>query len=162
MLMYMSNIRHEKPSTPLHSVSVAGVVVREDGRVLAIRRADNGTWEPPGGVLELAEAPEDGVRREVYEETGLKVRVDRLTGVYKNTSRGIVALVFRCRAEGGCEQLSDESTAVEWLTPDEVAARMAEVYAVRVADALLDGAPQVRTHDGRAFAWLAENIAEKG
>ncbi|MFK0098600.1 NUDIX domain-containing protein [Streptomyces sp. NPDC091040] len=162
MLMYMSNIRQEKPSTPLHSVSVAGVVVREDGRVLAIRRADNGTWEPPGGVLELAEAPEDGVRREVYEETGLKVRVERLTGVYKNTSRGIVALVFRCRTEGGCEQLSDESTAVEWLTPDEVAARMAEVYAVRVADALLDGAPQVRTHDGRAFAQLAENIAEEG
>lgn len=147
--MYMSNIRQETPSTPLHSVSVAGVVVREDGRVLTIKRADNGTWEPPGGVLELAEDPEDGVRREVYEETGIKVQVDRLTGVYKNTSRGIIALVFRCHAEGGNEQLSDESTAVEWLTPDEVTSRMAEVYAVRVADALLNDAPRVRTHDGR-------------
>jgi len=56
-------------------VSVAGVVVRDDGRVLAIRRADNGTWEPPGGVLELSETLEDGVRREVYEETGVKVSV---------------------------------------------------------------------------------------
>lgn len=55
-------------------------------------------------------------------------------------------------SEGGGEQLSDESTAVEWLTPNEVAARMAEVYAVRVADALLDGAPQVRTHDGKTCA----------
>ncbi|MFJ6609933.1 NUDIX hydrolase [Streptomyces sp. NPDC091289] len=152
MLMYMSNIRPESSSTPLHSVSVAGIVVREDGRVLTIKRADNGTWEPPGGVLELAEAPEDGVRREVYEETGIKVQVDRLTGVYKNTSRGIVALVFRCRVEGGHEQLSDESAAVEWLTPDEVTGRMAEVYAVRVTDALLDGSPRVRTHDGRKFA----------
>ncbi|THA60248.1 NUDIX domain-containing protein [Streptomyces sp. A0958] len=133
-------------------MSVAGVVVREDGRVLTIRRADNGAWEPPGGVLELAESPEDGVRREVYEETGIRVRVGRLTGVYKNTSRGIVALVFRCRTEGGYEQLSDETTAVEWLTPDEVAGRMAEVYAVRVADALLDGAPRVRAHDGKKFA----------
>ncbi|MFD9422627.1 MULTISPECIES: NUDIX hydrolase [unclassified Streptomyces] len=149
MLMYMSNIRQETPSTPLHSVSVAGVVVREDGRVLTIKRADNGTWEPPGGVLELAENPEDGVRREVYEETGIKVQVDRLTGVYKNTSRGIIALVFRCHAEGGNEQLSDESTAVEWLTPDEVTSRMAEVYAVRVTDALLNDAPRVRTHDGQ-------------
>jgi len=60
---------------PQHSVSVAGVVVRDDGRVLAIRRADNGTWEPPGGVLELSETLEDGVRREVYEETGVKVSV---------------------------------------------------------------------------------------
>lgn len=147
--MYMSNSRQETPSTPLHSVSVAGVVIREDGRVLTIKRADNGTWEPPGGVLELSEAPEDGVRREVYEETGIKVQVDRLTGVYKNTTRGIVALVFRCHAEGGQEQLSDESTAVEWLTPTEITSRMGEVYAVRVTDALQDDAPHVRSHDGR-------------
>lgn len=148
----MSNSRQETPSTPLHSVSVAGVVVRDDGRVLTIKRADNGTWEPPGGVLELAEAPEDGVRREIYEETGVKVRVGRLTGVYKNTSRGIVALVFRCHAEGGHERLSEESAAVEWLTPDEVTSRMTEVYAVRVTDALLNGAPRVRAHDGRRLA----------
>ncbi|MQS14920.1 NUDIX hydrolase [Streptomyces kaniharaensis] len=137
-------------ATPLHSVSVAGVVVREDGRVLAIRRTDNGTWEPPGGVLELTEAVEDGVRREAYEETGIKVGVERLTGVYKNVTRGIVALVFRCHPEGGTGQLTDESTAVEWLTPAEVSERMAEVYAVRVLDALRDDvAPCIRTHNGR-------------
>ncbi|MFI9364005.1 NUDIX hydrolase [Kitasatospora sp. NPDC053057] len=136
--------------TPLHSVSVAGVVVREDGRVLAIRRADNGAWEPPGGVLELAESIEDGVRREVYEETGIKVGVERLTGVYKNVSRGVVALVFRCRPESGAERLSDESVEVAWLTPDEVSDRMAEVYAVRVLDALReDTTPSIRSHDGR-------------
>lgn len=97
MLLYMSNSAQEGTSTPLHSVSVAGVVVREDGRLLAIRRADNGTWELPGGVLELDEAPEAGVQREVLEETGIHVEVDELTGVYKNTTRGIVALVFRCK-----------------------------------------------------------------
>lgn len=149
MLMYMSSSQSQTRSMPLHSVSVAGVVVREDGRVLTIRRADNGTWEPPGGVLELDETPEDGVRREVYEETGIKIRVDRLTGVYKNMARGIVALVFRCHVEGGHEQLSDESTAVEWLTSDEVSERMGDVYAVRVLDALRDDAPHVRSHDGR-------------
>lgn len=57
MLLYMSQSQ-EATSPPLHSVSVAGVVVREDGRLLAIRRADNGTWELPGGVLELHEPPE--------------------------------------------------------------------------------------------------------
>ena len=130
-------------------MSVAGVVVREDGRVLVVRRADNGGWEPPGGVLELAETVEDGVRREVYEETGIMVAVDRLTGVYKNMTLGVVALVFRCRPEGGRERLSEESTAVEWLTPDEATERMAEVYAVRVTDALHHGAPHLRSHDGR-------------
>lgn len=146
----MSNSAGKVQSTPLHSVSVAGAVVREDGRVLAIRRADNGTWEPPGGVLELTEPVEDGVRREIYEETGLTVRVERLTGVYKNVTRGVVALVFRCHPEGGTERLSDESTAVDWLTPEEVSDRMGEVYAVRMLDALQDDAvPSIRTHDGR-------------
>lgn len=149
----MSNSVPKPQSTPLHSVSVAGAVVREDGRLLVIRRADNGSWEPPGGVLELTEAFEDGVRREIHEETGLKVGVERLTGVYKNVSRGIVALVFRCHLEGGSEQLSDESTAIAWLTAAEVSERMAEVYAVRLLDALGDGAaPSVRTHDGQQ--WL--------
>ncbi|MFJ8609961.1 NUDIX hydrolase [Streptomyces sp. NPDC093675] len=149
MLLYMSNSAREGQSTPLHSVSVAGVVVREDGRLLAIRRADNGTWELPGGVLELNETPEAGVAREVLEETGIHVEVDELTGVYKNTTRGIVALVFRCKPSGGTERTSTESTAVEWLTPDEVNERMAEVFAVRLLDALDGNGPHVRSHDGK-------------
>ncbi|NEC30268.1 NUDIX domain-containing protein [Streptomyces sp. SID8111] len=149
MLLYMSNSVQESQSTPLHSVSVAGAVVREDGRLLAIRRADNGTWELPGGVLELSESPEDGVAREVWEETGIRVEVSELTGVYKNMARGIVALVFRCKPSGGIEQTSAESTAVDWLTPEEVADRMGEVYAVRLLDALDGNGPHVRSHDGK-------------
>ncbi|MFE1438100.1 NUDIX hydrolase [Streptomyces sp. NPDC058739] len=147
MLLYMST--REATLPPLHSVSVAGVVVREDGRLLAIRRADNGTWELPGGVLELAETPEAGVAREVLEETGIHVEVDHLTGVYKNTTRGIVALVFRCKPSGGTERTSSESTAVSWLTPDEVTERMSEVFAIRLLDALDGNGPHVRSHDGK-------------
>ncbi|MFE4259588.1 NUDIX hydrolase [Streptomyces sp. NPDC056883] len=149
MLLYMSTGSPQAKSTPLHSVSVAGAVLREDGRLLAIRRADNGNWELPGGVLELAESPEAGVRREVLEETGIEVEVDELTGVYKNTTRGIVALVFRCKPSGGTERTSAESTAVAWLTPAEVTAQMSEVYAIRLLDALDDAGPHVRSHDGR-------------
>ncbi|QBJ90586.1 NUDIX domain-containing protein [Streptomyces seoulensis] len=130
-------------------MSVAGVVVREDGRLLAIRRADNGAWQLPGGILELDETPEAGVAREVLEETGIHVEVDELTGVYKNLSRGIVALVFRCKPSGGIERTSSESTAVSWLTPDEVSERMSEVFAVRLLDALDGNGPHVRSHDGK-------------
>lgn len=77
--------------TPKHSVSVAGIVIDESDRVLLIQRRDNGHWEPPGGVLELGETFEQGVIREVREETGLRVEVERLTGVYKNMNRGVVA-----------------------------------------------------------------------
>lgn len=87
--------------TSKHSVSGAGVIVDDAGRALLVRRRDNGRWEPPGGVLELDESIYDGLRREVREETGLDVEPERLTGVYKNMTRGIVALVFRCRLTGG-------------------------------------------------------------
>src|SRR6516164_5752775 len=81
-----------------HSVSVAGVVIDENGRTLVIQRRDNGHWEPPGGVLERDETITEGLLREVREETGLIVEPVALTGVYKNMSQGILALVFRCRA----------------------------------------------------------------
>ncbi|MGW1935848.1 NUDIX hydrolase [Streptomyces sp. CB03578] len=152
MLLYMSTGSPQVQSTPLHSVSVAGAVIREDGRLLAIRRADNGTWELPGGVLELTESPEAGVRREVLEETGIEVEVDELTGVYKNTARGIVALVFRCKPSGGTERTSEESTAVSWLTPEEVSEQMSEVFAIRLLDALDHQGPHVRSHDGKQLA----------
>ncbi|MEC3894035.1 NUDIX domain-containing protein [Nocardiopsis sp. LDBS1602] len=148
----MGNSTGDRPSTPLHSVSVAGAVVREDGRFPAIRRADNGNWELPGGVLELAETPEEGVQREVWEESGGHVEVGPLSGVYKNTARGIVALVFRCVPSGGDLRTSDESTAVAWLTPEGVAERMSEVYAIRLLDALDPNGPHIRSHDGKRLA----------
>jgi len=135
---------------PLHSVSVAGVVIDDEGRALLIQRRDNGHWEPPGGILELNETPEEGVRREVFEETGLQVEVERLTGVYKNMSRGIVALVFRCRHLGGTPCMSNETRAISWVDAADVGTSMDEAYAIRIRDAMEDGpAVVVRAHDGK-------------
>lgn len=131
-----------------HSVSVAGVVVDRDGRALLIRRRDNDHWEAPGGVLELDESIEAGLCREVKEETGLDVEPVALTGVYKNMSRGIVALVFRCRATAGELATNDEVSAFRWARPEEVISLADEAFAIRVLDALHDGRPAVRQHDG--------------
>lgn len=131
-----------------HSVSVAGVIVDDRGRVLLTQRADNGQWQAPGGVLEIAEGITDGLRREVREETGLTVEPIILTGVYKNMTRGIIALVFRCKATGGSLTINEEVRAFHWATPDEVPKMVTEAFAVRVLDALQDGAPAIREHDG--------------
>ncbi|MGB8405908.1 MAG: NUDIX hydrolase [Mycobacterium sp.] len=132
---------------PKHSVSVAGIVVDDQDRVLVIRRDDNGRWEPPGGVLELEESFEDGVGREVFEETGMRIIVDELTGVYKNLTAGIVALVYRCRPAGGQAHPTDESREVRWMTRAEVEEAMTPAFAIRVLDAL-DGGVHSRAHDG--------------
>ena len=133
---------------PRHSVSVAAAIVRDDGRILAIRRRDNGHWEPPGGVLELGESIEDGLRREVREETGLEVEPEQLTGVYKNMARGVVALVFRCHATDGEPSTSAEAQELRWLDTNEVPELMDEAYAVRILDAVRSGPPAIRSHDG--------------
>ncbi|MCU1529431.1 MAG: hydrolase [Frondihabitans sp.] len=133
--------------TPKHSVSVAGIVIRDDGRILAIQRRDNQHWEPPGGVLELDETFEAGVRREVREETGVEVEVERLSGVYKNLPRGIVAMVFRCHPRSEAVSSTDEASRIGWLTVDEITKHMDPAYAVRVTDAF-EYTPASRTHDG--------------
>ncbi|BDB43302.1 NUDIX hydrolase [Mycobacterium kiyosense] len=134
-------------ATPKHSVSVAGIVVRDDDRVLVIKRDDNGHWEAPGGVLELNESFEAGVQREVLEETGLAVTVERITGVYKNLAHGIVALVYRCRPTEGEPHTTEEAREIRWMTKQEVQSVMAPAFSVRVLDAF-EEAPQSRVHDG--------------
>jgi 8-oxo-dGTP diphosphatase len=132
-----------------HSVSVAGVIVDDRGRALLIQRRDNHRWEPPGGVLEPGETIHDGLRREVREETGLDVEPLTLTGVYKNMTRVIVALVFRCKITGGDLATNDEVSAFRWATAEEVTGLADEAYAVRVLDALgADHPAVVRHHDG--------------
>jgi 8-oxo-dGTP diphosphatase len=132
-----------------HSVSVAGVVIDEQGRALVIQRRDNAHWEPPGGILERDETITEGLLREVREETGLIVEPVALTGVYKNMSRGIVALVFRCRAVGGALRENSEVTGFRWVRESEVSTIMSEAYAVRILDAFRHSTvPFVREHDG--------------
>ena len=78
----------EYPERPV--VGVGGVVI-EDGRALLIRRGSEplrGEWSIPGGTLELGESLEQGVARELLEETGLKVRVLELIEVFDRIFEG--------------------------------------------------------------------------
>ena len=70
--------------TPI-SVGDAAVIVEwghSVGRILLIRRADNGLWAMPGGALEVGETPAEGVMREVFEETGVRCAAVALVGVF--------------------------------------------------------------------------------
>jgi ADP-ribose pyrophosphatase YjhB (NUDIX family) len=85
----------------------------------------------------------------VREETGLEVEPERLTGVYKNRARGIVALVFRCRVVGGLLVETGEAKAFRWATRDAVEQLMVEAFAIRVLDGLYEAeSPAIREHDG--------------
>ncbi len=78
----------EYPERPV--VGVGGVVI-EGGRALLIRRGSEplrGEWSIPGGTLDLGESLEQGVARELLEETGLEVRIVELIEVFDRIFEG--------------------------------------------------------------------------
>jgi 8-oxo-dGTP diphosphatase len=117
----------EYPERPL--VGVGGVVI-DNGRALLIRRASEplrGEWSIPGGMLELGETLEQGVARELLEETGLQVRVLELIEVFErivyapNGERADVDGLERPRfhyviADYLCERVSGEHAAASDVT----------------------------------------------
>lgn len=135
---------------PLHRIGVSAVAIDEQGRGLVIQRQDNGRWEAPDGFLELAETIEAGARREVLEETGLVIELEKLTGIYKNMTLGVINFVFRARAISGEPTTGPETKDTRWVTKDEVADLIPlEAFSIRTLDALDNPAmPRIRHHDG--------------
>lgn len=71
-----------------NSKPCAGAIVEHRGEILLIRRSIEpflGDWDIPGGFVEFGEHPEDGARREVFEETGLDLALVALLGMWMDT-----------------------------------------------------------------------------
>ncbi|MBE7535293.1 MAG: NUDIX domain-containing protein [Anaerolineales bacterium] len=129
-------------------VGCAAIICDEDQRVLLTRRADNGQWCLPGGALEAGESVAEACVREAWEETGLRVRVKRLVGVYSDPNQlivypddnkiFIVALTFEAEVVGGELGLSDETTEIGFFTLKEMESlSMLGNHKTRIEDALL-------------------------
>lgn len=106
------------------SQSAAAVCIRE-GKVLLARHtygAGIGMLIIPGGYVAYGEAPQDAVRREFLEETGVVVEPEELIGVRFNDRDWYV--VFRAAYVSGQERSDrEENSEVVWMAPDEALAR---------------------------------------
>jgi len=78
---YVKTMRSMIGTKPL-LICGASVIVIRDGHILLQKRKDNGCWGYHGGCLELGERLEDAAKRELYEETGIKVNSMKLYGVF--------------------------------------------------------------------------------
>lgn len=136
-------VRQRLAREPL--VVVQAVVLGSHGVLLSVRRDLRG-WELPGGNLHPGEREEDALAREVHEETGIEVAVERLTGTYHRSGfLPHVARVYRCRVLGGQLAPSHETPKVGWFDPCAPPATLFPWYRVPLADALCEGGePAVR------------------
>jgi ADP-ribose pyrophosphatase len=113
-------------------------VIFQDGKVLLALRRDIGWWNLPGGGMEIGETVEEAVVREVLEETGLVVVVERLLGVYSKPQKQEVLLGFICRRIGGELKATEESSACQFFPPNQLPAKLLPKHRQRVEDALLN------------------------
>jgi len=149
---------YHDPSAPAANSLVVGgcaVVTDSDGRILLEKRSDNGWWGLPGGAMNIGETFAECVVREVREETGLTVVVDRLVGIYSDPGHVIryddgeirqqFSICCACTVTGGTITVSSESTEVAFFTVpqlDELA--LHEVIRIRIDDYLAGGPPVLR------------------
>lgn len=153
-------------SEPL--IVLQAAILREhagEEQVLLSVRSDVRGWELPGGQAIPGERFEAAVEREVWEETGLRVRAVSHVGDYVRTGfRPHTARVYRCQVVGGELRPSRETPLVRWFRTDRVPSTLFPWYHAPLADALADardtGRAPVERHDrqGLAAIWAGISI----
>ena len=110
-------------------LGTSAIIFNNEGKFLLTKRADNGQWCLPGGAVESGESLAEACEREVFEETGLGVRVKRLVGVYSHPDQlvvypdghkaFIVAIHFEVEVMDGKLGISDETSDFGYFTLEE-------------------------------------------
>ncbi|MFI2367505.1 NUDIX domain-containing protein [Streptomyces sp. NPDC018833] len=125
---YYDDPNAPKPNSMV--VAASAVVTDDHGRILLQRRRDNDLWALPGGGMDLTDSLPGTAVREVKEETGLDVEITGLVGTYTDPKHIIAYtdgevrrqfnVCFTARITGGRLEISDESTELRFVPPEEI------------------------------------------
>jgi 8-oxo-dGTP diphosphatase len=118
------------------SVAAYAVVANDGNEVLLTRRRASGEWVLPGGTVEAGEPPWDAAVREVSEETGLEIEVERLVGTYVKEQETDLVFVFAATLVGGELRASDESDAAAFFPATGLPSPTSDNHRNRIDDAL--------------------------
>jgi len=114
-----------------------GIILKNNReKILLVKHRDMPIWVLPGGGLEQGETPEQAVIREVYEETGLEVVVNKKVGEYKYPGSDKVNHTFVCTKQGGVYTLSKESKEIEYFNVGNLPDMISPFAVVMMGDAL--------------------------
>ncbi len=104
---------------------VTAALIEHDGKVLLTRRKKEGAhpllWEFPGGKLEASEDPKVCVVREIREELGIDIAIERLFEVvyYRYPERPVLIIAYCCSWISG-EVVNLDVAEHRWVTPEEL------------------------------------------
>ena len=142
---YLGQLRALAGERPLLFVGARAIVRDDEGRVLLIKRSDNGRWAVPAGAMELGESIADCGVRELYEETGLTASgvtpyalytgpAYTFTNMYSDTYQ-LFMVAFRVDGWAGkLRRVTEESTDARFFAPDELPALRSPVLTETLAD----------------------------
>ncbi|HZU68622.1 MAG TPA: NUDIX domain-containing protein [Ktedonobacteraceae bacterium] len=119
-------------------IGVFALIFNEQGHILLGHRRDTDWWNLPGGGMEIGETVDEALRREVQEETGLEIEVEKLVGVYSKPQKQEVVLAFRCHITGGTLQATEETSESRYFPPDALPENTLPKHRQRIEDALLN------------------------
>lgn len=110
-----------RPAQPATTLEVVCALIRQNGRLLLARRADNGLWELPGGKIEPGESPAAALAREIAEELGVRVAVEGLYGQVRQPHQGqrLRLRAFNCRVLQGTPRAL-EHRELAWVSPQDL------------------------------------------
>ena len=100
-----------------------GVVIEKDGGIVLGKRAHEphlGRWSFPSGYVDAGEVLEHAATREVQEETGLDVEIDRLLGVYSTPGERTVFIAYAGHIVGGEMAPGEECFEVAAFPPEQL------------------------------------------
>lgn len=106
-------------------IDVRGAVVHE-GRILLIQERADGRWSMPGGWADLGNPPASVAEREVWEESGYRVKAEKVIAVLDANRLEPMEfyhaykLIFLCTLVGGEPRISHETLAVDFFDPNEL------------------------------------------
>ena len=108
-------------------VAVHAFIKRKDGKFLVTKRSPINDFLPnlfdlPGGTVEFGEDPDKALEREIFEETSLKVKIDRPVYLYSQVQkeRHQIWIIYECEYKGGEIKLSpEEHNEYKWVNLEE-------------------------------------------
>ena len=126
--LYMTEaMKREFPEMP---IAAAAAVVVKEGKILIIKRnfdPNRGKWSIPGGVIEVGETVRESAVREVYEETGLRVKIGKIADVVDNiihegekVKYHFVNCDFEAEYISGEVKINEEVSDFAWIEEEDM------------------------------------------